>query len=585
MPSTISYSLLPEPIWYFVDLSGLPLGSGQMFTYSSLNPTVPKPVFMDAQGANAWPNPVNIGLNGTSGPFYFKFDSANPSDLYDIVVRDVDGNLIWQVNNFQGGSGGGGGGGTTYQQLNNLVINNVFWRNIGTVTPAPLFQKLAPSAHEGLAPGANTGGWTGEDIVFSKNSLANTDTLSFPAFAAGALSPDVTPTNYFNYTCGTSSVGESYKYVQIPITNEPNLSQQQVTVTLWARCNSGASAITLNWRSFFGDSGGTPDILTPISSLTLTSAWTKYTAVVTTPNAAAGTPGACGNGALFLQINLPLNAVTNIDLSKPSVYLGLFAPTTTFDTMDQITAIFDTPRTGDTRTSLNNFSPYGWVPMNDGTIGSATSGGTTRASIDTYPLYKIIWDNVNGTFAPTYTSTGVPVARGASAVADFAANNRLALTKALGRVFAGTAPQVSLNFTVNTAVTGSNLVLTSGTTASTPLASPVILTSTGTMPSPLISGVIYYAIPTSSTQLAVALTAFDATQGVGITLTTNGTGTLTLRAPVAILGEITGEVNNTGQSGGYDTVYNASPLTAPAAGSSTHNSMQPTTFMNVFIKL
>jgi len=78
-------------------------------------------------------------------------------------------------------------------------------------------------------------------------------------------------------------------------------------------------------------------------------------------------------------------------------------------------------------TSLNNFVPYGWVAMDDGTIGSATSGSTSRANIDTFPLFDLIWNTFQGaqTLAPMFTSGGVPVAYGASPSADFSANRRL----------------------------------------------------------------------------------------------------------------------------------------------------------------
>jgi hypothetical protein len=83
--------------------------------------------------------------------------------------------------------------------------------------------------------------------------------------------------------------------------------------------------------------------------------------------------------------------------------------------------------------------------MNDGTIGSATSGATTRANIDTFPLYDLIWQTfqANQTLAPT-----VPPNYGVSSVADFTANKPITLTVQAGRLIAG--------------VSGSHLIGTSG---------------------------------------------------------------------------------------------------------------------------
>lgn len=86
--------------------------------------------------------------------------------------------------------------------------------------------------------------------------------------------------------------------------------------------------------------------------------------------------------------------------------------------------------TGDVKLTLKTAADTGWVLMNDGSIGSATSGATTRANADTEPLYTLLWTNVSDTYAP------VAGGRGANAAADFAANKAMTLPKALGRALA-----------------------------------------------------------------------------------------------------------------------------------------------------
>lgn len=83
--------------------------------------------------------------------------------------------------------------------------------------------------------------------------------------------------------------------------------------------------------------------------------------------------------------------------------------------------------TGDVRLTFKTTADTGWVMMDDGSIGSASSGASNRANADTEPLYTLLWDNVSDTYAPV--SSG----RGASAAADFAANKTLTLPAALGR--------------------------------------------------------------------------------------------------------------------------------------------------------
>lgn len=86
--------------------------------------------------------------------------------------------------------------------------------------------------------------------------------------------------------------------------------------------------------------------------------------------------------------------------------------------------------TGDVKLTIKTTADPGWIMCNDGTIGSSSSGATTRAHADTETLYTMIWTNISDTYAPV---TG---GRGASAAADFAANKPIALTKMLGRALA-----------------------------------------------------------------------------------------------------------------------------------------------------
>lgn len=86
--------------------------------------------------------------------------------------------------------------------------------------------------------------------------------------------------------------------------------------------------------------------------------------------------------------------------------------------------------TGDVKLTLKSTADSGWIMMDDGSIGSASSGATTRANADTELLYTLLWTNISDTWAPV--STG----RGASAAADFAANKTLTLPRTLGRALA-----------------------------------------------------------------------------------------------------------------------------------------------------
>lgn len=84
--------------------------------------------------------------------------------------------------------------------------------------------------------------------------------------------------------------------------------------------------------------------------------------------------------------------------------------------------------TGDCKITLKTTADSGWILANDGTIGNASSGGTTRANADCAALFTLLWNAIDDSICPV--SSG----RGANAAADFAANKTIAVPKVLGRV-------------------------------------------------------------------------------------------------------------------------------------------------------
>lgn len=204
-----------------------------------------------------------------------------------------------------------------------------------------------------------------------------------------------------------------------------------------------------------------------------------------------------------------------------------------------------TMSTGDVKFSIKTVADPGWVMCNDGTIGSAASGATTRAHADTEALYAVLWAIPDGdTYAPV---TG---GRGASAAADFAANKPIALTKMLGRALAVAGSGTGLTARALGATTGAETHTLSQ--AETPLKNHTHAASQGahqhTQNNPGDNG---------STSGGVYTSGSDNLDPVG-----GGAGTVTSAVAPAI------------------TVNAAGDATATA-----HNNMQPTSFLNAMIKL
>jgi len=522
MASTRIFTIEPNPHWVIIDnFSKLPNGAA-IYTYRSLDPSTFKPAFQDSAGNIPYGQPIVGFGNGTMPPIFWEFDPNNPTDTYYIRVYDsADPNtqqFLWDFNGLSGGGGSGGGTVVTAFDIQNLVINGIFYRNIGNQagTPSlPTLLTIAPSANAGfVGDSANSGGSPAPDIIFAKNNTTSSDQLNFVNFTPlgiHALANDVTPVQYLNYQCTGAGSGETYKYIQFPISQGvQNLSSQPVTVKIYARCNSGDPTLTLTWRQFYGSGGASSaDQLVPVTGpITLTNTWSVFMFNSLVPDATGKTLGTCGNDGLFLQVGFPLSpSTTNIDFVKPAIYLGSVAPAIDYQTNDMIDSIMDTARTGDIRITLNSFL-LGWVAMNDGTIGD-TSSGATRANIDTFPLFSLIWNTFNGsqTLAPMFTSGGVPVAYGADAVTDFTAHRRLSLTKAAGRVMAG--------------VSGSHLIGTNGGADTHTLIS-------SELPDPITSTTTSIVVASGGADTVIAN---DGPGGSGIIANTGGNTAFDIRQP------------------------------------------------------
>jgi hypothetical protein len=280
------------------------------------------------------------------------------------------------------------------------------------------------------------------------------------------------------------------------------------------------------------------------------------------------------------------------------------------------------PSTGDVKLTYKTAADTGWVLMNDGSIGNAASGATARANADTEALFTLLWTNVINLWAPLQDDAGVFVARGASAAADFAASRRLVLPKQLGRALAvsGLGSFTSL-FTADAGL--DRLTIDSNSSLYTG-AKFRVSNSGGALPGGLAPATDYYAIRVSATAVQVASSLANAHAGVVINILDAGTGTHTLTMSLVsrALGEHLGEdahvqtrgelvphshpvidpghdhtvwdpngsgVGGTGGGGFGGNVNSSSDVTGITTDNDGNgqpaNIMQPSSFMNVMIKL
>lgn len=651
---------------FIIGKNALPLVAGVITMYQDSNQTILKNWYYQTGTPGnytyaALPNPMTLSAAGTmidvNGndiiPFYYPW-SETDADIpqpYFVTVYDQYGTLQFTRNNFPFVSTDVTPIFADVPSLENYIINNRFWRNAniasesgnGTLpnswttqynsTGTVYYQTLAPDQHDGFSMPdfnyiKNVNGSANETISF----------LTFPKQQVPLLVGDIQPEFYINHNCVADTSGAALKAYQFPISlHLATLSCQQFTFTIQGQAVSGSSTVGIYIYTFCGTGVASP-APTLLGNITFTTTWTKWTLTGTFPSTLGLTLGSDGAGgdddAYYLQINMPNggSAVCNLNFAVPSLYLSndIEIPTNSFSTYDQIDSVVSSPRTGDVRMSVNTFQPFGWVPMNDGTLAIANSGTTTIVAptnsaiayqgYDAWALYNLLWStfsaySINSTLLlPIYTSAGALTTYGASAFADWQAFKQIKLTQMMGKVILGTAPVPTLTNAYSTTFTGSNsggnLLITAANNLSVFNGMPFYFT--GTAPGGLALNTIYYVTAfNGTTAFNVSLTFALAMAGTKVAFSsTGGSGSIVIAFTGTYEGEyahmqlnaevgshlhpplspatsfLEGSSGGSGLSGAGTFLATATTGLNQAAGVVVAaNVTQPASFYNAYIKL
>lgn len=205
-----------------------------------------------------------------------------------------------------------------------------------------------------------------------------------------------------------------------------------------------------------------------------------------------------------------------------------------------------TATTGTVAPTYENSAPSGWLLMDDGTFGSATSGSSNSNSAANQALFTLLFNNISDSNAPLLTSTGAGTTRAGqgTAAAAWAANCRMTLPRVLGRAISSAGSGSGLtNRSLGLWNVGEEThLLTLGET-------PTGITSSGTNSISVTSSV------STIQQGTTTQVAGGANFGVGTTFSS---------------------VTSTGSNGINVTSNNT--------GGGAHNNMQPSTFLFMKIK-
>ena len=298
MPTT--YTRSANPLWQFTDATGKFLIDGLFYTYYDDNRSTPKPVFQDPGGFIAFPNPILLSNIGSVQDIYWADDSA-----YYIVITDMHGNQIYV---FEGYTPTGGGGSSIVElPVQNTIIDGQF-----RFTYNPIFSLL--SGTTSIGPG-----W-----YFQKNNTTSTDTITIKQLALGQT--DITegnPVNYLSFSCSSPGSGEVYKDIYAFIPDVNTFEDQQISTQFQLRSLLN-STVGLFFVQYFG-TGGTPSptITTPITTFNLTSIWAKYySQAFDVPSTGGYTKGTNGDDGVYILLRLPLNALSQMDMTNAQNEIG-----------------------------------------------------------------------------------------------------------------------------------------------------------------------------------------------------------------------------------------------------------------------
>lgn len=595
---------------YIVDkTTGTPLSNGIITLYRDNSRQTLKNWYYQTGVPNAYgyvplDNPLHLSTSGTitdpNGndviPFFYPYNEDNEAirEPYYITVysTDSEGNpnlLQFTRENFPFIPIENITPQITTQTLRNYIINNVYWRNVGPQNLTDVTDMvIAPSQHDG---------YTNGDIRFVKSVTGNNDSLTFFPFGGVTTQNDITPEYFLDMQCTTNTPGETEKCIRYPISlHLMTLQNQPFTIKLNASNRGGSpnSYLDIGIYRFTGTGALVSASTTILERINLIGAFRKYLIQgIFPPSPVQGNLGPGGDDAFFLVVRFPLSSVFHIGHTKPQIYLGDEVPDNDFDTYDQIAAVTNSPRTGDVRMALNTFTPFGWLPMNDGTLGNTGSNATTRANGDTWPLYNLLWNTFNpglGLTSPyieIYTAFANPPVQpysanlttfGATAIEDFKANKALSLTRMLGRVLTGTAVNLPNIIDFTTLNGNPTITRTSGTLDNIYNGMPVLVTLSNAVAEPFVGVTYYIKVLTANT--------FELYREPSLALANlvapGANASATLRIPDYLLGQYFGLPYGVTGNTIYPTSGYPGTVTVGAASVGTR---PPATYMNFYIKL
>jgi len=462
-----TFNLAPNPKWYFFDAFGRLAAGGSITTFSSIDHSTPKFVFSDALGMFPYIDPIILDATGGSPvPMYWE---NNGVDLYYVVVKDAAGNIIFTIDNFPISSGGITPI-TANVDIENHLVNGQFLF-IDAVNEADSLISPAPIGQTRIAPGSGfykdtSGNYTplaDAGWIFQKQGGAgSTDSIQFVAVTAiGAgfpNEPSANATRYFRYQFSNIGTPVTDAGIINVIPNVERFSGETITVSFETRSNLVGAQGVFIFGQFFGNGGAPSPVVTTPQIFTFSNgAFARQSFTLNVPSVIGKNKGTDLDDHIFLEWQFPLNTIGTFELANFQVQRGVFGSTPYIQqtyAQDQYKVLIDLInngniffRTGELKWMSNapGGSPInipGWLPLID--VNVSFIGNTGSGAVHTGHVVKNLYIAWWESFAQTELI--VFGGRGVSALADFNANKPMTIPRRiLGYVLAGAGVNLSIN--------------------------------------------------------------------------------------------------------------------------------------------
>lgn len=149
-----------------------------------------------------------------------------------------------------------------------------------------------------------------------------TTTYSPVTFTPGNAISGYEPTTHARIVTTGQSTSAVNSILLQPIEDVRNFAGQTITISFWAKANSGTPKVAVELDQQFG-TGGSTRVTTYVNQVTLSTSWARYSVTVTVPSISGKTVGADSYLGLFLWVS------AGTDFSARTNSLGI--QTNTFD--------------------------------------------------------------------------------------------------------------------------------------------------------------------------------------------------------------------------------------------------------------